>query len=102
MRLISAIIQPPMVDGVCETLLALDITDLTVSETYGFGRQNGHTTFYPNTGQLIDLLPKAKIELMVDRERLCEVIASITKAANTGKNGAGKIFVSEILRTINL
>ncbi|WP_437559459.1 P-II family nitrogen regulator [Acidithiobacillus sulfuriphilus] len=102
MRRISAMIQPPRVDDVCEALLALDIADLTVTEAHGFGRQNGHTTLYPDTGRPIDLLPKAKIELMVASERLCEVVASITKAANTGKNGAGKIFVSTILRTINL
>ncbi|MGC9208130.1 P-II family nitrogen regulator, partial [Acidithiobacillus sp.] len=78
------------------------IADLTVTEAYGFGRQNGHTTLYPDTGQPTDLLPKAKIELMVASERLCEVVACIAKTANTGKNGAGKIFVSEILRTINL
>jgi len=61
MRRISAMIQPPRVDDVCEALLALDITDLTVTEAHGFGRQKGHTTLYPDTGQPIDLLPKTTL-----------------------------------------
>ncbi len=71
----------------CEALLALDIADLTVTEAHGFGRQNGHTTLYPDTGQPIDLLPKAKIELMVASERLCEVVACI-------ENGSKWLFLS--------
>lgn len=102
MRRISAMVQPSKIDDVCEALLALDIADLTVTEAHGFGRQNGHTSFYPDAGQFIDLLPKAKIELVVTNERLREVVACIAKTANTGKNGAGKLFVSTILRTINL
>ena len=102
MHRISAMIQPPRVDDVCKALLVLGIADLTVTEVQGFGRQNGHTTFYPGTGQFIDMLPKAKIELVVTSERFSEAVACIAKTANTGKNGAGKIFLSTILRVINL
>ncbi len=69
---------------------------------HGFGRQRGHTTLYPSDGQPFDLLPKAKIEVVVARERLSEVVGFITKAANTGNFGAGKIFVSEILEMVNI
>jgi len=95
-------IQPSKIDDVCEALLALDITDLTITEAHGFGRQNGHTIFYPDAGQFIDLLPKAKIELVVTSERLREAVACIAKTANTEKNGTGKIFLSTVLQIVNL
>ncbi|MHB8249451.1 MAG: P-II family nitrogen regulator [Acidithiobacillus sp.] len=102
MRWVSAMIRPGKIDDVCAALSALDLTDLTVTEAHGFGRQNGHTTLYPSAGHAIDLLPKAKIELAVADELLNEVIASIANAAHTGKIGDGKIFVSEILKMISI
>ena len=86
----------------CKALSVLDVADLTVTDAHGFGRQRGHTTLYPSDGQPFDLLPRAKIDVVVARERLSEVVGFITKAANTGKFGAGKIFLSEILKMVNI
>ncbi len=102
MHRISAMVQSSRIEDVCKALSVLDVADLTVTEAHGFGRQRGHTTLYPSDGQSFDLLPKAKIEVVVARERLSEVVGFIAKAANTGKFGAGKIFVSEILKMVNI
>ena len=96
MKLVTAIIKPFKLDDVREVLTEQGVQGLTVTEVKGFGRQKGHTELYRGAEYVIDFLPKLKIEVAVPEERVEQVVDTITSAANTGKIGDGKIFVTNI------
>jgi nitrogen regulatory protein PII len=102
MKLVTAIIKPFKVDDVKEALKAAGVQGMTVSEVRGFGRQGGHTETYRGSEYQIDFVPKAKMELVVDDSRVDEVIDVIVKAANTGKIGDGKVWVTNAEQIIRI
>lgn len=102
MKLITAIIKPFKLDDVRDALSEIGIHGLTVTEVKGFGRQKGHTELYRGAEYVVDFLPKVKIETAVASDVLDTAIEAIIKAANTGKIGDGKIFVSNIEQTIRI
>ncbi len=96
MKLIMAVIKPFRLDDVRDALSEIGIKGMTITEVKGFGRQKGHTELYRGTEYAVDFLPKIKLEVAVPSDLVDRVIESITTAAQTGKIGDGKIFVSEI------
>jgi len=94
MKLISAIIKPFKLDDVREALHEIGVQGMTVTEVKGFGRQKGHTELYRGAEYVVDFLPKVKLEIAVAADQVEAAIEAITKAANSGKIGDGKIFVS--------
>src|SRR3569832_59475 len=93
MKLIVAIIKPFKLDDVREALSEIGVQGITVTEVKGFGRQKGHTEVYRGAEYVVDFLPKVKIEVAVDDTLADRVIESVSKAANTGKIGGGRVFV---------
>ena len=102
MKLIKAIIKPFKLDDVREALSEVGVTGITVSEVKGFGRQKGHTELYRGAEYVVDFLPKVKVETVVDDEVVEKVIEAISKAANTGKIGDGKIFVINVEQAVRI
>ena len=102
MKLVTAIVKPFKLDDVREALSEIGVAGITVTEVKGFGRQKGHTELYRGAEYGVDFLPKVKIEAAVAEDIVDQVIEAITKAANTGKIGDGKIFVSQIEQTIRI
>lgn len=102
MKLITAIIKPFKLDDVREALSEIGMTGITVTEVKGFGRQKGHTELYRGAEYVVDFLPKIKLEIAIDDELLTATLEAITKAANTGKIGDGKIFVTELAQVIRI
>lgn len=102
MKVVTAIIKPFKLDDVREALTEQGIQGLTVTEVKGFGRQKGHTELYRGAEYVIDFLPKLKIEIAVSSERVDDVVEAITKTANTGKIGDGKIFITNIEQAIRI
>ena len=102
MKLITAIIKPYKLDDVREALFEVGIQGLTVTEVKGFGRQKGHTELYRGAEYVIDFLPKIKLETAVPSDAVDKAVEAIIKAANTGKIGDGKIFISNIEQTIRI
>ncbi len=96
MKRIEAIVKPFKVDEVKEVLTSLGVAGMTVSEVRGFGRQKGHTEMYRGAEYRVDLIPKAKIDVIVPDERVSEIVTAITAAARTGTIGDGKIFVTPV------
>jgi nitrogen regulatory protein PII len=93
MRLIIAIIKPFKLSDVKDALAEIGVVRMTVSEVKGFGRQKGHTEIYRGTEYRIDFLPKVRIEIAIEDERVEEVIETIERASHTGTIGDGKIFI---------
>lgn len=102
MKLVTAIIKPFKLDDVRESLSEIGIQGITVTEVKGFGRQKGHTELYRGAEYVVDFLPKVKIEVAAADDLLDQVIEAITKAANTGKIGDGKIFVTTLEQAIRI
>jgi len=102
MKLVMAIIKPFKLDDVREALSDIGVQGITVTEVKGFGRQKGHTELYRGAEYVVDFLPKVKVEAVVDDGLLDQVIESISKAANTGKIGDGKIFVYNVEQAIRI
>jgi nitrogen regulatory protein P-II 2 len=102
MKFVTAIIKPFKLDEVREALSAIGVTGLTVTEVKGFGRQKGHTELYRGAEYVVDFLPKVKIEVAIKAELLERVIEAIEKAANTGKIGDGKIFVTSLEQVVRI
>jgi nitrogen regulatory protein P-II 2 len=102
MKLITAVIKPFKLDDVREALSEIGVQGITVTEVKGFGRQKGHTELYRGAEYVVDFLPKVKIEVAISTDMADQVIESITNAANTGKIGDGKIFVSELEQVIRI
>ena len=91
MKLVTCIIKPFKLDDVREALSEVGVQGMTVIEVKGFGRQKGHTELYRGAEYVVDFLPKVKIEVALEEDLLDKVIDAISKAANTGKVGDGKI-----------
>ena len=102
MKLITAIIKPFKLDDVHEALLEIGIQGITVTEVKGFGRQKGHTELYRGAEYVVDFLPKLKIELAVPDDRVDAVIDTISKSANSGRIGDGKIFVLDLEQAVRI
>jgi nitrogen regulatory protein P-II 2 len=102
MKLITAIVKPFKLDDVREALSELGVSGVTVTEVKGFGRQKGHTELYRGAEYVVDFLPKAKIEVAVAEALVEQSVQAISKAANTGKIGDGKIFVTNLEQAIRI
>ena len=102
MKLVSAIIKPFKLDDVREALSEIGVQGITVTEVKGFGRQKGHTELYRGAEYVVDFLPKVKIEVAVAADLAEQVIEAISKAANTGKIGDGKIFVYPLEQAVRI
>ncbi|MCS5638385.1 MAG: P-II family nitrogen regulator [Myxococcota bacterium] len=96
MRKIEAIIKPFKIDDVKEALHAIGVQGMTATEVKGFGRQKGHTEVYRGAEYVVDFLPKVKLEIVVADSKAEEALAAIMTAADTGKIGDGKIFVTAL------
>ena len=102
MKKVEAIIKPFKLDEVKDKLNEIGIKGITVTEVKGFGRQKGHTELYRGAEYIVDFLPKVKMELLINDDQLDEVIDTISKTAQTGRIGDGKIFVTNIEETIRI
>jgi len=102
MKLVVAIIKPFKLDEVRESLTALGIQGLTVTEVKGFGRQKGQTEIYRGAEYSVSFLPKVKIEVAVPDELVDQTVEAIQKSANTGKIGDGKIFMTDIGHAVRI
>ena len=102
MKLVTAIIKPFKLDEVREALSAIGVQGITVTEVKGFGRQKGHTELYRGAEYVVDFLPKVKIEVVLGDEAVEGAIDAIRKAAQTGRIGDGKIFVSNIEEVVRI
>ncbi len=96
MKFVTAIIKPFKLDEVREALSAIGVQGITVTEVKGFGRQKGHTELYRGAEYVVDFLPKVKLEVVVEASMAERVVEAIANAAQTGRIGDGKIFVSPI------
>lgn len=102
MKKIEAIIKPFKLDDIRESLTDLGINGMTVTEVKGFGRQKGHTELYRGAEYMVDFLPKAKVEVVVDDELVDKCVETIIEVARTGKIGDGKIFVTSVERAVRI
>ena len=102
MKKIEAIIKPFKLEEVKDALGEIGIEGMTVSEVKGFGRQKGHTEIYRGSEYTVDFLPKIKIEVVLADNRLDQAVATIVKAAKTGKIGDGKVFVSSVDEAVRI
>ncbi len=103
MKKIEAVIKPFKLDDVKEALVEAGIEGMTISEVKGYGRQQGHSELYRGAEYVVEFIPKVKIEIVVSSQEYAEkAVKAIKEAAKTGKIGDGKIFVSDISRTIRI
>ena len=102
MKLVTAVIKPFKLDDVREALSDIGVQGITVTEVKGFGRQKGHTELYRGAEYVVDFLPKVKIDIAIGDEQVDQAIEAITNAANTGKIGDGKIFVTALEQVIRI
>ncbi|MCP4642863.1 MAG: P-II family nitrogen regulator [bacterium] len=96
MKKIEAIVKPFKLEEIKEALASIGIQGLTVTEVKGFGRQKGHKELYRGAEYVVEFLPKIKLEVVVNDDKLEEVVEAIVKAASTGRIGDGKIFVMPV------
>ena len=102
MKLVTAVIKPFKVDEVREALTEMGVAGVTVTEVKGFGRQRGHTELYRGAEYAVDFLPKCKIEVAIDDERVDRVLETIREVAHTGRIGDGKIFVTKLTHVVRI
>lgn len=102
MKLITAIIKPFKMDDVREALSEIGVAGVTATEVKGFGRQKGHTELYRGAEYVVDFLPKVKLEIAVADNVVDLAVETIVKAANTGKIGDGKIFISNLEQVVRI
>jgi nitrogen regulatory protein PII len=102
MKMIKAVIKPFKLDEVRDALTKVGVEGMTVTEVRGFGRQKGHTELYRGAEYVVDMLPKIEVELVVPDGRVELVVEAIRKAANTGRIGDGKIFVTQVVDAIRI
>lgn len=102
MKLVTAIIKPFKLEDVKTALEAIGVKGMTVSESSGFGRQGGHTEVYRGAEYTVDLVPKVRLEVLIDSDRLDEVLEAITTGAHTGKIGDGKVWVTSVEEVIRV
>ena len=102
MKLVTAVIKPFKLDDVKEALQTFGIHGLTVTEVAGYGRQGGHTEVYRGAEYTVDLIPKLKIEVVVDDADASDVVSLVAKSANTGKIGDGKVWVTDVSELVRV
>ena len=102
MKKVEAIIKPFKLDEVKDHLNEIGVKGITVSEVKGFGRQKGHAELYRGAEYIVDFLPKIKLEIIVSDELVDDVINAVTKSAQTGRIGDGKIFITSLEDTIRI
>ncbi|MGB7756490.1 MAG: P-II family nitrogen regulator [Salinisphaera sp.] len=102
MKMVTAVIKPFRMDDVREALAEVGVHGTTMSEVRGFGRQKGHTELYRGAEYAVDFLPKVKLEVAVDEDRLDAVVDAIIGAAKTGQIGDGKIFVHDLEQVVRI
>ena len=102
MKMVTAIIKPFKLDDVREALSEIGVQGLTTTEVKGFGRQKGHTELYRGAEYVVDFLPKVKLEIAVADGQVDAVIEAVTNAAQSGKIGDGKIFVTSIEQAVRI
>ena len=102
MKLVTAVIKPFKLDEVREALSALGVQGLTVTEVKGFGRQKGQTEIYRGAEYMVSFLPKVKLEVAITDNLVDQVVEAITKTAQTGKIGDGKIFVLDASQAVRI
>ena len=102
MKKIEAIIKPFKLDEVKEALHEIGVSGITVTEAKGFGRQKGHTELYRGAEYVVDFLPKVKLEVVVSDDIADRVVEAVAAAAQTGRIGDGKIFVSDIASALRI
>ncbi len=102
MKLVTAVIKPFKLDDVRAALSEVGVQGITATEVKGFGRQKGHTELYRGAEYVVDFLPKVKLEIAVADDQVERVIEAVSKSANTGKIGDGKIFVSALEQVIRI
>jgi nitrogen regulatory protein P-II 1 len=102
LKKVEAIIKPFKLDDVKEALTDIGIQGMTVSDVKGYGRQKGHKEIYRGAEYVVDFIPKIKIEIVVSEARAGEVVERIREAANTGKIGDGKIFVTPVEEAVRV
>jgi nitrogen regulatory protein P-II 2 len=102
MKLITAIIKPFKLDDVRQAVSEVGVQGVTVTEVRGFGRQRGHTEIYRGAEYVVEFVPKTKIEIAVEDALVDLVIEAITKSAQTGKVGDGKIFVFDLAQVVRI
>ena len=102
MKKIEAIIKPFKLEDVKDALGEIGVEGMTVTEVQGFGRQKGHTEIYRGSEYTVDFLPKVKLEIVVAEDQCDAAVATIVKAAKTGKIGDGKVFVTQIVQAIRI
>ena len=102
MKMVTAIIKPHKLDDVREALANIGVQGMTAMEVKGFGRQRGHTELYRGAEYVIDFVPKARIDIAVKTEQVEAAIEAISQAANTGKIGDGKIFVTSLEQAVRI
>jgi nitrogen regulatory protein P-II 1 len=101
-KLITAVIKPFKVDDVKAALKGAGINGITVSEVQGFGRQAGHTEVYRGAEYTVELVPKAKLEVLVDDGAVDAVVDALAGAASTGKIGDGKVWVTDVVSVLRI
>ena len=99
---VVAVFKPHQLTAVKSMLIDIGVPGMTITEVQGHGRQRGHTATYRGAEYQVDLLPKVRVEVVVDAEDLDSVVQAITAAARTGKIGDGKIWVSDISRLVRV
>ncbi len=102
MKLITAIIKPFKLDDVREALSDIGVQGITVTDVKGFGRQKGHTELYRGAEYVVDFLPKVKVDVAIPDDLAERAIDAISRSANTGKIGDGKIFVVELEQVVRI
>ncbi|WP_373752720.1 P-II family nitrogen regulator [Neisseria weixii] len=102
MKKITAMIKPFKLDDMREALSSIDVHGMTVSEVKGFGRQKGHTEVYRGAEYAVDFMPKVKVEIVAEDERVGQIVDMILETARTGKVGDGKIFVEAVEQVIRI
>ncbi len=96
MKKVIAIIKPFKLDEVKEALGGTGVAGMTITEVKGFGRQKGHTELYRGSEYVVDFLPKIRIEILTESEKVDAITGAIIKAANTGQIGDGKIIIMPV------
>lgn len=102
MKMVSAVIKPFKLDDVREALSEIGVQGITVTEVKGFGRQKGHTELYRGAEYVVDFLPKVRVDAAVSDEIVEQVVEAISNAAQTGKIGDGKIFVTPVEQVVRI
>ena len=102
MKLVTAILKPFRLDDVRDAVATLGVLGMTVTEVKGFGRQKGHTELYRGAEYVVDFIPKVKVEIAVAADLVDQVVEAVIGAAQTGKIGDGKIFVTDIEQVVRI